>query len=869
MGFVMAEEKRSDLLEIILHELAYLENTGGYEDIDVGMNKLLEAVQAYTDADRVYLFEWKDQDDYFTNTYEYCASGVTPQIGSLKKVFAGDMPYWYQTFQHGQNLVIQKVEDIRFSMPQEYALLKAQDIRSVIVFPVCHATRLFGFLGIDNPDISQSQRFINLLEVVGNFLGSVFDNRERSEKNRQAKEKQVADGRSRERDKLFLEILTQEYTSVFDLNLLDGKFEILKLNVLSNSAHLFDMEKGRKYDYATIMEQYADRYVVDNVESFRKNMSIANIRKQITCQSHISFRYRCNPNGAGQQYFEVQIIKMKETEDEFDVMISFRYIDNIIAREKKQQEQLKKALDEAELNNEIISAISKIYFSIFRIDLEKDYYDEVTSNSEIHRLTGVSGMASRKMNEICDTFVSEEYQQSVRHFFDLSTLAERLKDDDTVAIEYHAKDGNWHLARFIVKKRNREGKAVNVLYVTRLISDTKLREQNLILIAEEANRANEAKTEFLSRMAHDIRTPMNALSGFARIAEASLDNREKVRHSLHRIETACTYLQEIVDDVLDLTRIENGQITEHIEKVSLTDTFSTIAESIAAAMPEKHLNVRYEPHDILHDTVLIDVLHLKQIYSNLLSNAVKYTEDGGTVVFEIMEEKAERPGRVMLISRVKDNGIGMSQEFMKHMYDKFSRAVDTRVNHVRGSGLGLSVVRELVDFLDGTIDAKSEPGKGTVFTVSFEISYCSGKAEKEKEVRITPELCQGLHILVAEDNDLNYEVVEGMLAFYGITCEHAMNGAECVKMLSESPSGTFQAVLMDMQMPVMNGIEATRVIRLLEDTGIRNIPIIGLTANAFETDVQECITAGMNAHFSKPFDTEKLIAEILLLLKRN
>ena len=174
-----------------------------------------------------------------------------------------------------------------------------------------------------------------------------------------------------------------------------------------------------------------------------------------------------------------------------------------------------------------------------------------------------------------------------------------------------------------------------------------------------------------------------------------------------------------------------------------------------------------------------------------------------------------------------------------------------------------------LNFLDRTIDAKSEPGKGTVFTVSFEISYFSGKAEKEKEVRITPELCQGLHILVAEDNDLNYEVVEGMLAFYGITCEHAMNGAECVKMLSESPSGTFQAVLMDMQMPVMNGIEATRVIRLLEDTGIRNIPIIGLTANAFETDVQECITAGMNAHFSKPFDTEKLIAEILLLLKRN
>lgn len=205
---------------------------------------------------------------------------------------------------------------------------------------------------------------------------------------------------------------------------------------------------------------------------------------------------------------------------------------------EQEQKTLKKALAEANLNNEIISAISKIYYAIYRIDLDKDIYEEVSSDNEVHRLTGRRGRASTRMVELCDNFVADEYREKVEEFLNISTLAERLKEDETIAVEYLALDGNWHLARFIVKKRAADGRVTHVLYVTRVISDEKRREQYWIVAAEEANKANEAKSEFLSRMSHDIRTPINAIVGLTDIARQSGDNMQKIQDCLKKIDMA-------------------------------------------------------------------------------------------------------------------------------------------------------------------------------------------------------------------------------------------------------------------------------------------------------------------------------------------
>ena len=536
---------------------------------------------------------------------------------------------------------------------------------------------------------------------------------------------------------------------------------------------------------------------------------------------------------------------------------------------EQEQKTLKAALEEANLNNEIISAISKIYFAIYRINLDSDLYEEVSSDNEVHRLTGRSGRASTRMVELCDNFVADEYREKVKAFFDLSTLAERLKEDETTAIEYLAQDGNWHLARFIVKKRAADGHVSNVLYVTRVISDEKRREQYWIVAAEEANKANEAKSEFLSRMSHDIRTPMNAIMGLTDIARQNEDNVPKIMECLKKIDVAGKNLQQLVNDVLDLTQIESGELKICPQKMNVRELVNTLELTLQGAAADRELTFRCRMHDIGYPYLTADVMRVEQIYMNLLSNAIKYTPAGGSVWFDVSEKKAPSEGKVLLAAEVRDNGIGMDAEFMKVMYSEFARAVDTRVNKVRGSGLGLAIVKQIVDLMGGTIEAESEPGKGTAFRVTLELPYCEEesngdgqKTEGKQETDGSEEHVKGMHLLLAEDNDLNYEIEAELLSMHGITCDRAENGQICVEKFNAAPAGTYQAILMDMQMPVMNGIEATRKIRALSRPDAKTVPIIATTANAFKEDMERCFAAGMNAHMSKPIDIHKLIETV-------
>lgn len=664
-----------------------------------------------------------------------------------------------------------------------------------------------------------------------------------------------------ERERQFLEVLSRDYTTVYHLDLINSTLEPLKLTNDANAKTKLSDQMRKKIDYVSHLKLYCKEYITSrNRQEILKVMEPENLYQILLKNSRFSYRFESVPNKSGYKYFEIQIVRINEKEFDGHALMGFRHIDDLVMREETRHRELEEALEKERINNEILSAIGKIYYAIFRIDLTTDIYEEISSDQEVHHLTGKRGCASAEMMEICKTFVVPEYQERIYKFFDLHTLAERLKDEETIAAEYLAKDGNWHTARFIVKRRDAHGKVTHVLYVTQLISDTKRREQSWIAIAEDANKANEAKSEFISQIAHDIRTPMNAIFGFLEIAEANLKDEQKLQYCLRKMKAAGEFMKELVTDVLDLSRMEHGKLILHPEETSITEIVSEFGTALTNTKMEKHLTINTRVHDIIHDVIRVDILRIKQIYSNILSNAVKYTPDQGSIDFEVYEEELKEHGKVRVTAVISDTGIGMSEEYMNKMYGKFTRETDTRINKVNGYGLGLSIVHQLVDLMKGTIEVKSKLGKGSCFTIKLDFPYVNERREnKKKAFEYKKNSFEGMHLLVAEDNDLNYEVISELLAIYQITCDRANDGVECIEKFEESEPYTYDAILMDMQMPNMNGVEATKNIRKLNKTGAATIPIIAMTANAFQEDVQKCMDAGMNEYLAKPIDTKRLL----------
>lgn len=862
--YSILQEKLNDF-EMIFQQMLRIDRAQNEQELKAATKALIHAIGDYTQADRVYVFDLDPSSDTYSNTFEWCAPGVLSWLDDLQSIPISAMPYWHSSFLKGESIIIDNTNDIKDIMPNEYQLLIDQDIHTELAFPMYFKEHLFGFIGLDDPQLAKFQTFISLLAVVGGHLGNARENLRIASLLKQQQGNLQKSNDELEKEKLYLSILCIDYTSVYCVDLEHGTMEIIKLDHSSNAAKGNYFSTNRIMKYSDIIADYYRRFVPPaSSPDFLEKLSIANIKKELTGHDRFIYHYRSIPNINGQEYFEMQVVPLTDDPDHSKVIMGFRHIDSIVKEEQAQKRKLQKALDEANLNNEIISAISKVYFAIYRISLQDDFYEEISSDSEVHRLTGRIGKASAKMIELCQTFVAPDYQDQVMKFFDLSTLPSRLKNDEIVDMDYLAKDGNWHLARFIVKKRDTAGNVTHVLYVTRLISDQKRREQNWIFMAEEANRANAAKSDFLSRIAHDIRTPMNAVLGFVNITRKYMDDPAKVNDGLNKIQLAGTYIEQLVNDILDIASIENGKMELHPEETNIIDIFNTFSNNIDLVQAQKKLNYSCIKHDIIHELLYADSLRLKQIYMNLLSNAIKYTPEGGKVTLEIFEAPASDTGKIKLISIISDTGIGMSSEFIPKMYQKFEREVDTRVNQARGSGLGLPIVKHLVDLMNGTIDVQTAPGKGTTFRIELEFPYIETSVEAtdvEKDLAVIS--CKGMHLLIAEDNDLNYEVVSELLHMNGITCTRAENGAVCVNLFRSAPIGTYDAILMDMQMPVMNGLDASAAIRNLDRRDAAAIPIIALTANAFTKDIKQYLANGINDHLSKPLDIHQLMTVLI------
>ena len=389
--------------------------------------------------------------------------------------------------------------------------------------------------------------------------------------------------------------------------------------------------------------------------------------------------------------------------------------------------------------------------------------------------------------------------------------------------------------------------------------------EKLQLSAAEAQEASEAKTRFLFNMSHDIRTPMNAIMGFTELLNRNLDDQEKARGYLRKIQNASSLLLTIINQVLEMARIESGTVTLKLEATDLSALFHSVNTVFEADIQKKNIQYSEDAH-VPHKFAYCDKTKLEEIYLNIVSNAIKYTPDGHAVRVEIHELPSEDKKKACYRFTCEDSGIGMSADYLPHIFDEFSREHTTTENKVVGTGLGLPIVKSLIEQMGGTIQVESTQGVGTKFTVDLALTLAS-----REEVYSSPEASaeaehaklRGRRILLAEDNELNAEIAIELLGEEGLLIERAADGEECCTMLAQAPEGYYDLILMDIQMPEMNGYEAAAKIRGMADVKKAGIPIIAMTANAFAEDRQAALDAGMNAHVAKPIDMAVLLPTLL------
>lgn len=388
----------------------------------------------------------------------------------------------------------------------------------------------------------------------------------------------------------------------------------------------------------------------------------------------------------------------------------------------------------------------------------------------------------------------------------------------------------------------------------------------LQLAVQRETKANLAKREFLFNMSHDIRTPMNAIIGFTALAQTHIDDRGQVEDYLKKISVSSQHLLSLINDVLDMSRIESGKVTLEAKPVHLPELVHELRDIVQAVVSEKDLSLTLDTVGVENEDVIADPLRLEQILINVLANAVKFTPDGGQIGLWIVQKDTAPAGYADFEFHIKDNGIGMSEEFQKHIFEQFARERTSTVSKIQGTGLGMAITKSLVDMMGGRITVKSEQGKGSEFTISLRFPIGEAKTEQTPPAAKASAFT-GKKLLVVEDNELNLEIASTLLKEAGFEVDTAENGKIAVEKVEAASADRYDLILMDIQMPEMDGYEATRRIRALPDTKKAALPIVAMTANAFEDDRKNALRAGMNGHIAKPLDIQKLFQVLSELLK--
>ena len=539
-------------------------------------------------------------------------------------------------------------------------------------------------------------------------------------------------------------------------------------------------------------------------------------------------------------------------------------VTGLVNKEKEQQKAMARMGAEIQRAYEIVKFVSRSCTSIYRINMQDGRLMHVsTVNEKVHNALGNEGDARERFLEFCEKLVKPEWREEMLAFTNLDWVREQLKTQSIIKHEFECSACGWVIGSFVAGKRGDDGYCTEVVWTTVDVNEQKKKELSQLNALEDAKRAaveaNRAKSSFLLNMSHDIRTPMNAIIGFTGLLEKHQEEPERRQDYLNKLKESSALLLGLINNVLEMSRIEKGHLDLDVQACGVEQMYDMFCSVFLDMMIQKGITFCHSM-DVEHEFLFCDPIKVRDVVLNLLSNAYKYTPSGGKVELYIREVPCEEEGFAIIETVVKDNGLGMSAEFIPHMFEEFSREHNTTDVKVEGTGLGMPIVKNLLDLMGGTIEVESELGKGTTFKV-----YIKHRIAKKSDVinvdmpDVSDVDFRGRRILLAEDNDLNAEITMEVLKDIDLVVERAEDGQRCVEMIDAAPAGYYDLILMDIQMPRMNGYEATRIIRQMKDKEKANITILAMTANAFEEDKREAIESGMNAHLSKPIEVEKLI----------
>lgn len=793
-------------------------------------------------------------------------------------------------------------------------------------------------------------------------------------------------------DRRMAAIIRSRYNIMNTVDLETGRFERINLNgsnldkVLSGDYVHYINKALREGVMEDDRQMFEDMFLLDNLRRRAENVQDFMEEK---CQ------FRCK--GKNTIWLEQHILYINQ-----GGKIIVNILGRDITREKLQEEN---GLRESNERAQIINSMSRMFFATYYINLENDTFRAVLQKKEVESVLGDETNYTKAVNTYAQNFIHHEDRGEYLEILNREKLLDKLsREHPMIAFEYRKKPDEtgkslWIRATVVLSELSKDGKPKMALYVVQDITETKAREeqerQALKEACESAEHANASKSEFLSRMSHDIRTPMNAIIGMTSIAEAHLEDKERLEDCLHKITVSSKHLLALINEVLDMSKIESGKIDLAEEEINLSDLVQNLTTMLRPSLLAKKHELNIHIAKVEHEDIIGDSMRLQQIFMNILGNSVKYTPEGGRLEMEINEKSSDIYGYGCYEFIFRDNGIGMRPEFLKKIFDPFSRAEDSRISKIEGTGLGMTIAKNIASMMSGDIKVKSEEGKGTEFTVTLymkqrsvmptnldrftdlpvlvvdddaatgetacmilkdigmkgeyvlsgreaidrilehhktgndyftvimdwkmpeldgietariirqnvgadipiiilsaydwseveEEAYRAGvdgfiskplfksrlvyffqqlakgnkKGEEKQEKYSIKEFLSEKRILLVEDIEINREIAEEIISQAGIKVESVENGKEAVEKFIEKGEGYYNMILMDIQMPVMNGYEAAKAIRGLNQKDAADIPIIAMTANAFAEDIVQSKNAGMNEHISKPIDINKLI----------
>lgn len=655
-----------------------------------------------------------------------------------------------------------------------------------------------------------------------------------------------------------LSALTMDYTSLVLCDLKQDTVEVIKQDASCAEMNWHSYSESLNYFYDNVLMK-------DSCPNYMDILSNESLMRTLKERGSFEWHFQIVPDENGISNLGARAVFLYEDLNHFKIIMGFRPIDEIVKREKV-----------LELQREIIEGLGKEYFSVLLLELDSGQifsYREVGENGK--RIADFCRKYGNQWCELLPAYADEIVtDESRENFLDQFSLDALCSNQDDFSMTYEFKTGDriiYHQTRiaYVYKKDRSRVAVIGTRNIDDLIKKERMQEAKLkeaYIVAEEANKA---KTDFLNNMSHDIRTPMNVILGYNELMKQYLTDPILVDYQ-NKIEQSGKLLLSIINNVLDMARIESGKmvVEERAEQIGLVvEEIENVFESSAQ---EKNI-VFTTSVDVDHTHVLWDGFKVREILMNLVGNAFKYTPDGGHIAIDVKELDCARSGYVRIQTQIKDTGIGMSEDYLPTLFDSFSREYNTTIGKVSGTGLGMAIVKNLVDMMDGDICVKSKIGEGTCFTLTFEHKIADADSiewNQELDVLDEKSILEGKRVLLVEDNELNAEIAMAILEQSGLVLDRVEDGLACVNRLSEVDADLYDLILMDIQMPNMNGYEATRRIRQFENEKKASIPILAMTANAFEEDKKMAIKAGMNGHISKPIDVNVLEKQIINIFKK-